>query len=201
MKKKQIIRFVGDIHGKFKDYLELIKGSDKSIQVGDFGIGFGTVKNPVPNPSGDHNFIRGNHDNPHLCKENPHWIKDGTFVNSMFFIGGAFSTDFCLRTESVDWWTEEEMTILELNKLIDVYEIHKPNIVISHDCPRIATPFPEYKINTRTSQALDAMYDIHKPKLWIFGHYHQDIDIVVDGTRFICVNMMKTIDIDISEYQ
>jgi hypothetical protein len=40
------------------------------------------------------------------------------------------------------------------------------------------------------------MFSIHKPDLWIFGHWHCDADEVIDGTRFICLNELSYVDVD-----
>lgn len=196
-----LVRFVGDIHGRFNGYLKLVEGSEFSIQVGDFGIGFETLKNPIPDLDGEHYFIRGNHDNPAKCRMQPNFLEDGPDSQDiMFFLGGAYSVDNSLRTEGVDWWADEELTVVELNKVLDAYELRKPSIVVTHDCPTVTMPFPLYKNPSRTSQALDAMYEIHPPKLWVFGHHHRNIDVVVDGTRFVCVDKMSYKDINIGEY-
>src|SRR5271166_1226560 len=47
-------------------------------------------------------------------------------------------------------------------------------------------------VDTRTSQYLQQMFDIHKPQHWVFGHYHLDRDFVIDGTKFHCVNELST---------
>jgi calcineurin-like phosphoesterase family protein len=194
------MRFIGDIHAQFWRYKEIIKDCDRSIQVGDFGIGFETETNPVPNFGTNHRFIRGNHDNLDKCVNHSHWIKDGTFEDGMFFIGGAFSVDQARRCEGLDWWRNEEMTVHELNEMISKYEECKPDIVVSHDCARDNLPlFERQKISTRTSQAFDAMFYIHQPKLWVFGHYHEDRDIKINGTRFVCVNKMSYKDINLGE--
>src|SRR5882672_3114620 len=68
-----MIRFIGDTHGKNKRYREIIRECPRSIQLGDFGVGFinyGGMRHGSfqPNPpfdamsEGDHKFIRGNHD-------------------------------------------------------------------------------------------------------------------------------------------
>lgn len=70
------IRFIGDVHGNWKRYKKIINDCDTSIQVGDFGVGFiSKITEQVhSNPPydhmkrGDHRFIRGNHDNPNVCK-------------------------------------------------------------------------------------------------------------------------------------
>lgn len=40
----------------------------------------------------------------------------------------------------------------------------------------------------------------HKPKLWIFGHYHHNIDRVINGCRFICIDSCDHVDIDFTQY-
>jgi hypothetical protein len=42
------------------------------------------------------------------------------------------------------------------------------------------------------------MFIGHKPKLWIFGHWHVPFDEVIAGTRFICLPELAYIDIDTS---
>lgn len=39
------------------------------------------------------------------------------------------------------------------------------------------------------------MLEIHRPKVWVFGHYHIDKDFELNGTRFICLNELSTIDV------
>ena len=75
-----LIKFIGDVHGKYGRYETILKNSDlPTIQVGDMGVGFfhrdyeGTLR-PFANPpydkmvAGNHRFIRGNHDNPYVCR-------------------------------------------------------------------------------------------------------------------------------------
>lgn len=42
-------------------------------------------------------------------------------------------------------------------------------------------------VNTRTSQALQQMFEVHKPKHWVFGHYHIRQDFEIEGTQFHCL--------------
>lgn len=101
------MRFIGDTHAKFGSYQAIALGADASIQVGDFGAGFAEIPDLGPN----HRFIRGNHDNPALCRAHPNWIPDGHSENGMFFMGGATSVDRHSRCEGVDYWADEEMSI------------------------------------------------------------------------------------------
>jgi predicted phosphodiesterase len=162
--------------------------------------------------------VRGNHDNPN------HWvfdhesegstssykmyagIKSGFYPDHVmtFVINGALSIDQHRRIESVDWWPNEEHTINEFNSLVDSFETNKPRFVISHDGPQSILEnhfFPSEKgkmmYASRTRQALDAMLTLHKPELWVFGHWHEYRDKVINGTRFICVAKDKYIDLDV----
>lgn len=76
------IRFIGDVHGKVQKYLEVLDTEgdyDYSIQVGDMAIGFPSVEfPPFQKPIKDF-FIRGNHDNPELCKLKNNYIQDGHY--------------------------------------------------------------------------------------------------------------------------
>lgn len=41
--------------------------------------------------------------------------------------------------------------------------------------------------NTRTSQVLQQMFDVHKPEYWVFGHYHVDSAFEIEGCKFQCL--------------
>ena len=199
--------FIGDLHGKWDRYMDILENIDNSVQVGDFGIGFANeiplhvVEEKMRN--GNHRFIRGNHDDPDLCKDHPHWIADGryNYGNEIFHIGGAYSIDRHRRIENLDWWEDEELSIYELGKCFDVYAETKPRIVVSHECPESVAweSFPWYTdgVQTRTRHALQNMFEFHQPEIWIFGHWHSSLDYMKNGTRFICLNELETVDIDI----
>jgi predicted phosphodiesterase len=195
----KIVRFIGDIHGHYKPYFELLSFSEMpTVQVGDFGFGFGrhgdadyvdAYFDVIKNNEKDR-FIRGNH--------------DSTIEGSVMYVGGALSIDKQWRTEGVDWWENEELTVPRLNDMLSIYEKHKPKIMVTHD-------FPEFFASTvmipavngskgfpsRTRSAFDAMYEIHKPDLWIAGHWHKLVNVVVDKTRFICIPELSFIDVDV----
>lgn len=208
-----ITRIIGDVHGKINSYSNLLIGVDNSIQVGDFGVGFfGEYREQklldFQNTNPNHMFIRGNHDDPQRCKHYPNYIPDGFVKDDIMFVGGAWSIDHAYRIEGLDWWPDEECSIEELNRIIDVYEATKPRIMITHDCPEsvayqlfIATGNSiagKVHHKTRTGQALQTMFDIHKPDIWIFGHWHMDVDHYVKNTRFMCLNELSYIDLDMN---
>ncbi len=213
------MRFIGDIHGKNRPYTKIVKACDASIQVGDFGMGFrgrggglGGTKHPWayknrPEFYKNHRFIRGNHDSPAHCANQAArwWIPDGTIEGRMMLIGGATSIDQSQRIEGVSWWRDEELSIDAFNKLIDKYEREKPAIMVTHDCPEyIARNACRWRSKqeypSRTRQALQTMLEIHTPRLWVFGHWHQSIDRTFHGCRFVCLNELEYKDIELSEY-
>ncbi len=206
-----MIRFIGDIHGKLGEY-EMLLDADETVQIGDFGYGWfndyrkskiaGWHTQPL---LGTHRFIRGNHDSPRECEEAPGWIKDGHFdkERSIMYVGGAWSIDWAGRTEGVSWWRDEELSGGELMRIHNEYVQNKPRIMVTHDAPDDAIlelfEFPNFFgdfTSTRTSGALNAMFSVHQPDLWIFGHWHLHRDKRIRGTRFICLEELQSADVD-----
>lgn len=204
------IRFIGDIHGKNSSYLDIVKSSPyPTVQVGDYGCGFRV--NPIsslqPINSEIHRFIRGNHDNPSLCRVQANYIPDGTIENRILYVGGAGSIDRMYRTEELDWWADEQLSIKELNGILDSCHREQPEIIISHECPEFIADvicnlrgFHKYQDDNRTRMMLQQIYYLdpeYKPDLHIFGHWHVDAEIMYNGTRFICLNELSYIDIEL----
>jgi hypothetical protein len=221
-----VTRIIGDIHGKIYDYRSyaLVAGvkdrqivePERSIQVGDFGIGFFSAfwhENEIEwqkkNPQ--HRFIRGNHDDPEKCKSMPGYIEDGTVENGVMFVGGAWSIDKNWRTPGVDWWEGEELSYERLETMIDIYRDCKPRVMITHDCPT-SVAYEMFlskglglgdstQIKTRTGEALQAMFEIHQPEFWVFGHWHNTSKQVINGTTFQCLGELDYIDIDLDNIE
>lgn len=218
-----LIRFIGDVHGKYDAYKRAIAAVPRSIQVGDMGVGFRHARGarlgePAANPPhyamvrGDHRFIRGNHDNPTACRTQSQWIPDGHCEDAMMFVGGAVSIDKDQRTEGYDWWPDEELSEAELQNIGSNYLARKPRIMVTHDCPEEVAAILLAKfailgtakrdLFSRTRVALQEMWAAHPPELWIFGHYHVSFEQVLHhgdseaGTRFICLAELECRDID-----
>ena len=201
------MRFIGDIHGDLHNYSRMISDAPESVQVGDFGIGFIVNEEVVDelHADGRHKFIRGNHDDPDRCKKRVGYIPDGTFdvEKSIMYIGGAWSIDSSMRTPGLNWWADEELSIPELARMHELMVYHKPRVLVTHDCPTsIALDFfiagtrkKQYK--TRTAEALEGMFQRHRPETWVFGHWYEDVDRVVNGTRFICLGINSYIDLEV----
>ena len=113
-------------------------------------------------------------------------------------IGGAWSIDWRTRIVGVSWWIEEELTIREFSGIIDKYENVKPEVMVTHDCPTIVANqmiSHHQQDSSRTRQAFDTMFEIHKPKLWVFGHHHVSARGIVKDTEFIGLAELETVDI------
>lgn len=207
------ITFIGDVHGMTDRYQKMLRqkfAGQSTFQIGDMGVGFHSTPGLHQDimSSGDHKWIRGNHDDPAKCRQ----LSDRGYAGEygyrddigMFWMGGAFSIDYVWRTPGRNWWADEELSYPELAKAIDFYEKVKPKIVATHEAPtRIAeylltVVMPNFRneklecIGSRTAAALQSMLDIHKPKEWVFGHYHIDKSFEWQGTKFTCVNELNT---------
>jgi hypothetical protein len=205
-------RIIGDIHGYLHDYEILLAGQDRSVQVGDFGIGFaGSYWHDKVNDlhrNTNHRFIRGNHDNPGMCPEMVGWIPDMTVEGDVMYVGGAWSIDWGSRVDGVNWWSQtEELSPRELYEAISVYEKAKPRVMITHDCPTeaathmffktgLAPSGPNGQIQTRTAAAFQTMFEIHQPDFWFYGHWHFTRELDLNGTHFHCLGELDFVDFD-----
>lgn len=194
--------FIGDVHGKIEGYLNILARFpfDDTFQVGDMGVGLTQKDKLLSILSSEHRYIKGNHDDP--TKEIGNWLMSGTheFYPGMFFVNGAWSIDQRYLTPGLDWWPEEEHTEPEFERLLTEYAAEKPSIIVSHDCPHFFSRdnlrgiggFP--MIKTRTSHYLERMWDLHKPDLWVFGHWHQSVRKFVEGCEFICLDELEWVE-------
>lgn len=187
---------IGDVHGKMFQYQHLL-GDEESIQLGDVGLGFEGVNFPLVGPQ--HKFIRGNHDSPKVCRENTHYLGDWGYLpdKKIFFISGAYSIDLMFRTPNKTWWWDEELSHEELRRVVERFGREKPEIVLTHECPTafrsFCMPNPNMRlVKTRTDEALQACFDVHKPAMWFFGHYHRSTSFNQHGTEFRCLDELET---------
>jgi len=92
-----------------------------------------------------------------------------------------------------------------LEKAKALYIEAKPEIVATHDCPKAiqlelltilaAGHRPEKIYDSRTTTALQAMFEVHQPKAWVFGHYHIDKTATIGGTKFVCLNELSLVEL------
>lgn len=140
--------FVGDPHSHFTSlkYLCSTKPDRKYVLLGDVCIvgdspKYQFFKSEVLGRY-DVTFIRGNHDNPEMCKSYAEFIDDGTFQTldsgtKICYIGGASSIDrvYGERKQGLDWWQDEQLTFDELRLIKDKIGIEKPDVIVSHTFP------------------------------------------------------------------
>jgi len=196
---------VGDVHGMTDKYAEMVKRYRHSLQVGDMGFGYKDLKKLDPE---NHKFIGGNHDNYDIINDCPNNLGDfGTWnvpdFGDIWFMRGAWSIDRLWRTVGISWWENEELTREECEKAVDHYLECKPDIVVTHDCPRdiypyVGVPLYNYSVQ-KTPEALQLMFNKHKPKAWIFGHHHQLLMEEIEGTQFVCLPEMCGLEIDLEK--
>jgi predicted phosphodiesterase len=193
------ICFIGDVHAKWERLgLKQFEPDATVVQVGDLGMGFRGCTSAAHLPI--HHFIRGNHDNPTLCRADAKYLGDYGFQEKLgfFFVSGAWSIDHAHRTEGVDWWRDEQLPYHTMSDALELYEQKKPRVMVTHDCPASLPEqlgwksiFGEWTPNS-TSAALQAMLEVHRPEVWVFGHHHKHTIKDICGTKFICLNELET---------
>ena len=194
------ITLIGDLHGKYKNYHEIIREKDRhpyTLQLGDFGFKYDTLKNV---DSTRHLILPGNHDNYNDCYNHSHFLGDYGYTSlnrvKFFYYRGAYSIDRQSRTVGIDWWEDEQVTIDQFMKARELYREIKPDIFLAHDCPDFMVPQyigPHAKrYENITGWALGELYKIHQPKLFIHGHYHVSKTTQYGDTKFVCLNELET---------
>lgn len=202
-----ILRFISDIHGHMDHYLKLLDKADYSIQVGDLGFDYIDLHSV---DSTRHRVLGGNHDNYSVSqvdghdmffKQTEHFLGNFGAIQfphfpEFFFIRGEHSIDWRNRCAGVDWWPDhEELNYSQMRDCLDLYKSLKPDYVVSHGCPESVIPYVkrvdywdgELIRPSRTAILLEACLKVHRPRIWVMGHFHVNLDKKINGTRFICM--------------
>jgi len=194
------VTIIGDVHGKYKRYHEIIREKNRhpySIQLGDFGFDYETLKNVDP---AKHVIVAGNHDNYNKIIHTPHYLGDYGYTSNFngldfFHYRGAYSIDRQYRTIGIDFWNEEQVTTENFLKARELYTSIKPEIMITHDCPESVSPLlldPYANLfQNMTGYFLQELFNAHQPKIWLFGHYHKSWKMTINGTDFQCLNELE----------
>lgn len=207
------MRIVGDVHGKIIQYFALVKDVKESIQIGDLGFRYDSLSELDPSK---HKVLAGNHDNyatsyvngiKTFCNQTEHFLGDYGMYRDMFYLRGGLSIDKLQRKQGINWWEDEQLDYTTMCKALNYYNKVKPEIVLSHECPSTVIKYissvPDSLLEQRfrcrlpssTAQLLQEMFNLHKPKLWVFGHYHKDKTFSIDGTKFQCLGKLSYTDI------
>ena len=194
------LRLCGDVHGDHNAIIQILQSChhyDLTIQMGDYGAGFGAEAYLPLVPHEKFRVLHGNHDNPAILARYPHDL--GRFGvlefgdKKIFYVAGAWSIDYQWRTPGLSWWPNEELDYTEAEECLKLWEnvCADIDLVISHDGPPVFTQYIKnvYPIETFTGSLLWEMYKIHKPQLWRIGHWHKSFDKKIQSTHFRCLNI------------
>lgn len=131
-----------------------------------------------------------------------------TIDGNILCIGGATSIDRFSRTLNINYWDKEYILPMEdeekefiSNSNLDI------NIVCTHSSPEIAEPTTKYTgswvlydpllktdllIERKTLQDVyDFLIQKYKITHWIYGHFHERFDTIINETRFHCCDMFR----------
>lgn len=216
-----MIRVIGDVHGKFDAYEQIANESEYSVCLGDFGFSSAWNKLNYSWLSSDkHKIIGGNHEDYDLAPNSNHYLGDyGEFTLNgvkFFFIRGGISINRVnlgidrIHTGLKYWWSQEELNFSQMLQCMALYEKVKPKIVLSHvPCAtfsRILTQddsvLQDYGFHDgfkENHQLLgDELLKIHRPDIWISGHFHIKKSATVDNTHFVGLAELGYVDLSIS---
>ena len=194
------LTIIGDVHGKLQKYKEITDRCENSICVGDFGFKDEWDWHADTKLYNNHLINGGNHDYGPYLKNGISSTGDFRFFAdwNLFTVRGALSIDRHLRTTDVDWFENEELSYHEQLAAYDEYCNVKPHIVISHDCPQIVMEnWFGYTEKSQTRTMLQYMFEVFQPEIWIFGHHHKSKNGMIENTKFICLNELETINLEI----
>ena len=209
------ITVIGDVHGRFDSYKSVIQNCDHSVQIGDMGFNYIALRDVDPLR---HRFFGGNHDNYKDYDDVPHALGHYgvRIVNDVefFFVRGAFSVDIAYRLAGDHgnmsgydaWFHQEELKYSEMVRCQSEYGRLKPKIVFSHTAPQhmIRDNFNTdllirlglgHDFVSNTSDFLQRLFEIHQPDLWVFGHFHKNVKDTINGTEFVCLPELGTLEI------
>jgi predicted phosphodiesterase len=199
---------IGDIHGDYLLHGKLMRKYEKTLQLGDCGFNYKYLDGYDPEK---HKVLGGNHDNyPELVKL-PHYLGDFGSWNDVFYVRGAWSIDRHLRVEGRDIFKDlEQLSPEQGEATLVAYKAAKPDVVVTHDGPPRAieaelmenSMFPNEPLHpTLTGQLLGVMLEVHQPKAWLFGHWHQSKEFRIPdcGTLFKVLDCGEVTTIEVTQ--
>lgn len=205
MNKKVIV--TGDIHNDFGSLNSLINKKDPDLVIcaGDFGywpgVKWAKELSFIKPKNAKILWCDGNHENHwairdrttdelapnifYMPRGSTYTLDDGRVI---LFMGGAYSIDKQWRKIGIDWFPEETISQKDLNNLPDV----KVDIFITHTCPTelvndLKINYPEKSFEP-SNHALSELWKHYKPSTWIFGHWHQYLEVKMMGTQCYCLS-------------
>ena len=214
-----MLTVVGDLHGKFDKYKQIVDKSNYTLQLGDSG--FSSFWNKLHYSGIDpakHKILCGNHCDYDIAPHSPYYLGDYGVATiggvTLFFIRGGLSIDRLYRqVEHLNggpktYWTQEELNFSQMTSCIDAYQDARPDIVVSHVPPscfiseltssdKMLIDFG-FHAGFRENTALfcNELLMYHQPKLWTSGHFHRSlVSHTVAGMKFVSLAELETYDI------
>lgn len=215
------ILLCGDVHGKVEQYYKLVSKARYSVQLGDFSVNAKDYKILDHLSPDRHKVLFGNHCYYPIVNTLQHSLGDfGSYELGgieFFFVRGSISIDRKPRVINErasghkTWFEEEELNTWQMDQCLSEYERAKPSIVLTHDCPVVAKDklggnssvlayygfSPDFACATQ--KLLQAMWDIHQPTTWVFGHWHRSKTYKVGNTTFTCLNELETFNLEVED--
>lgn len=214
----KMLRIIGDTHSKFDSYLKIAQAAENSLCLGDFGFSDSWNKLGYSSLSPDnHKVCLGNHEDYDVAPHSPFCLGDFGEVSlggvTAFFIRGGISIDRVYReVERINrgpktWWSQEELNFSQMLECMKLYRKVKPSIVVSHvpaasfasvmsPDDKILQDFGFHKGFKEATQLLgDELLKIHRPKIWLSGHFHKSFQDEIGGTRFVGLAELEYVDV------
>jgi Icc-related predicted phosphoesterase len=206
--EKQKVMVVGDTHACFEKLNRLIFENKPDIVIvcGDFGYWIPMSQFAPIRPQGSKiYFCDGNHENhmflnallkaqdyertPIEIQDNVFYMPRGSTLDidgqTLLFMGGAESIDKAYRIKGYDWFEEESISWIDLDK---VPRGLKPDIIITHTAPDFIIRQIGGEGDKHSEKVLRTLYARHKPKHWYFGHMHRVCEKKTGGVEFHGLN-------------
>ncbi len=199
----------GDTHGNFPELLRFAEEPlpDLVIVAGDFGYWPGTRWGrdlQIFDPPFPVHFCDGNHEDHvalqirrdngpprahRIGEPNVFWQDRGSTLTLpdgrvVLFAGGAWSQDWDLRTDGVDW--HKDLEILTEEDFARFPNVHV-DIVVSHTMPGRFLPgflgsmLLQFEGSDSSRDVLDKVFEKYRPSMWFFGHWHDRQSGLMDG--------------------
>ena len=127
------------------------------------------------------------------------FAKDGEVYNidnnKILVIGGAYSVDKNYRLENgLNWFSDEQLSKEEMDKIFDKVKGQHFDIVLSHTCPHKYEPtevflpyLDQLLVDKRMEYFLDKIEENITYDKWYCGHYHTEKEI--DKIEFMYRNI------------
>jgi hypothetical protein len=217
MQHFQYCTFVGDPHGHTsivtQAYSYAVQNKQLAVGLGDFcpkdqNYGF------LDPYSKNHDLIKsifGNHDHTNILSK-PTVVKNYTTLKhngGIHLLSGGYSINRKSCLEKGYYWNPlEELDYCTLSAAVNSYHTYKPDILVAHEPCTSAIEVMRlnemgvlanalFEPRSITSQAVERMYKLHKPRLVVNGHWHVDAHYYDGYTHFLSVAMRQVVRVNL----